>query len=171
MDILEMGFGTGLNAFMTFLEAEKLPVKVNYTGFEGFPVATEEVEKLNYSTQLDAGDTVAVFNAMHEVSWNENHQLSPNFQFKKERQLFENLTEKEKFDLVYFDAFGARVQPTLWTEEMFLRIYTALRKEGVVVTYAANGNARRAMQSVGFLVERLPGPPGKRHMLRATKKG
>lgn len=165
-----MGFGTGLNAFITFLEAEKLAVKVNYTGFEGFPVAPEEVEKLNYVSRLDANDMAAVFKAMHEVSWNENHQLSANFQFKKERQLFENLSEREKFDLVYFDAFGADVQPALWTEEIFLRVFTALRNNGTLVTYAAKGSAKRAMQSVGFVVERLPGPPGKRHMLRATKK-
>lgn len=171
MDLLELGFGTGLNAFITFLEAEKLSVKVNYTGLEGFPVASQEVEKLNYVSRLEAHGKAAVFKAMHKVFWNEIHQLNPNFQFQKERELFENLSKKEKFDLVYFDVFGARVQPELWTEEIFSRVYTALRKDGVLVTYAAKGSARRAMQAVGFVVERLPGPPGKRHMLRAKKKG
>ena len=88
----------------------------------------------------------------------------------KEKKRFSSINAKEAFDIIYFDAFGARVQPELWTEDIFRIMYKALKINGVLVTYSAKGSARRAMQSVGFAVERLQGPPGKRHMLRAIKR-
>jgi tRNA U34 5-methylaminomethyl-2-thiouridine-forming methyltransferase MnmC len=87
----------------------------------------------------------------------------------KRQQLFEDIDDENRFDLIYFDAFGARVQPELWNELIFKKMYDSLRINGVLVTYSAKGSVRRAMQSVGFKVERLEGPPGKREMLRAIK--
>ncbi|CAL2102183.1 SAM-dependent methyltransferase [Tenacibaculum sp. 190130A14a] len=164
--ILEIGFGTGLNCFITFLEAKK---PIEYVGVEAYPVAQDEVEKLNYVAELDAKEHQGVFDKIHKVSWEERHQITTDFQLTKREQFFKDIDDKEMFDLIYFDAFGARVQPELWTEEIFKKMYEALVPNGILVTYAAKGSVRRAMQAVGFSVERLPGPPGKREMLRATK--
>ena len=106
---------------------------------------------------------------MHTLSWEEKHAVTPKFSLTKRQQFFKEIEDKEAFDLIYFDAFGAEHQPDLWTEEIFKLMFKALRENGILVTYSAKGSVRRAMQSVGFLVERLPGPPGKREMLRAKK--
>jgi tRNA U34 5-methylaminomethyl-2-thiouridine-forming methyltransferase MnmC len=169
ISILEIGFGTGLNAFITFLEAHKKSLKVDYVGVEAYPVALEEVQQLNYISELDAQPFSSQFNLMHQTPWEETTQISNHFSLQKRQQFFHEITDEDQFDLVYFDAFGARVQPDLWTEEIFALMYKALKKEGILVTYAAKGSVRRAMQAVGFEVERLPGPPGKREMLRARK--
>ena len=164
--ILEIGFGTGLNCFITLLESKK---NIHYTGVEAYPVDSEEIQKLNYISELKAEKQATIFNKMHEISWGKEHQISKTFSLKKEQKFFEEIENINCFDLIYFDAFGARVQPDLWTEDMFKKMFKALKNEGILVTYAAKGSTRRAMESVGFSVERLPGPPGKREMLRATK--
>lgn len=167
--ILEMGFGTGLNALLTIFEAQELKVKIEYTGIEAYPVSKEEVAAMDYASQLSQTNALLYYNNMHSLSWEEPHSITPDFRLTKTQDRFENITDSDLYDLVYFDAFGARVQPELWDEVIFGKMYTALRENGVLVTYAAKGSVRRAMQAVGFVVERLPGPPGKREMLRATK--
>ena len=167
--ILEIGFGTGLNAFITFLEAKKLHKKVNYVGVEAYPVSAEEIQELNYVSELKALEFQSIFDEMHQASWEKEHSVSEDFQLLKRKQFFQDIQDIAAFDLIYFDAFGAQNQPELWTEEIFLKMYKAIKKQGVLVTYSAKGSVRRAMQAVGFRVERLPGPPGKREMLRATK--
>ena len=169
LSILEIGFGTGLNAFITWLEAVKLKLNVQYNGVEGYPVSMDEIAQLNYVTVLKAENDQSVFYKLHEVNWDSEHQITPEFSLIKRALFFSKIEDKNAHDIIYFDAFGARVQPELWTEAIFLKMYTALKKGGVLVTYAAKGSVRRAMQAVGFIVERLPGPPGKREMLRATK--
>lgn len=169
ISVLEMGFGTGLNAFITFLEANKNQQKIKYTGIEAYPVKEDEVSKLNYISELKAEDFKSIFQKIHQVNWEEKHQISTNFELLKRKQFFKDFEDELQYDLIYFDAFGARVQPELWTEQMFDKMFKALRDQGVLVTYSAKGSVRRAMQAVGFTVERLPGPPGKREMLRATK--
>lgn len=168
--ILEIGFGTGLNAFITFLEAAKSQQKINYTGVEAYPVLANEIVKLNYVNALKALENKVVFDKMHAISWDDKHILSSNFSLTKRKQFFEKIDDENQYNLIYFDAFGAEHQPTLWTEIIFQKMYNALKVNGVLVTYSAKGSVRRAMQTVGFWVERLPGPPGKREMLRATKK-
>lgn len=148
------------------LEANK---SIDYVGVEAYPVAKDEVEKLNYIVELEAEHKQNLFDKIHEVYWEEKHEITPNFSLTKRKQFFSEITDKNCFDLIYFDAFGARVQPDLWTEDIFKIMFDALKIDGVLVTYSAKGSVRRAMQSVGFEVERLPGPPGKREMLRATK--
>ena len=169
LSILEIGFGTGLNAFITFLEADKKNIKIDYVGVEAYPVAADEVEKLNYVAELKAENNQLVFNEMHTTSWDEKQTISDNFNLTKRKQFFADINDENTFDLIYFDAFGATNQPELWTEEIFQKMFTALKVGGVLTTYAAKGSVRRAMQSVGFTVERLAGPPGKREMLRAIK--
>lgn len=169
ISILEIGFGTALNAFITFLEAPKLNLKVHYVGVEKYPVSNEEVKTLNYVTELKAQKFSGIFKDIHEIPWQKEISISQTFQLYKLKQDFQTLDFENTFDLIYFDAFGARVQPELWTESIFNSMYMALKSKGVLTTYAAKGSVRRAMQQVGFTVERLPGPPGKREMLRATK--
>ena len=167
ISILEIGFGTGLNSLLTFLEAEKVQKKVYYTGIEAFPLTISEIEKLNYPSLLNSSE--ALFLKFHSANWEEKNIISENFALTKQKKFFSEITDKSSFDLIYFDAFGIRVQPELWTEEIFAIMHNALRPNGILVTYAANGNARRALQAVGFKVERLPGPPGKKEMLRGMK--
>lgn len=170
ISIFEIGFGTGLNAFITLLEAEKLTKQINYFGVEGYPILSDEISQLNYPKQLKAEKNESLFKMLHEVSWEEKHEITKHFYLTKQHKYFSEIKEKDIYNLIYFDAFGARVQPELWTETIFKKMYEALQKNGVLVTYAAKGSVRRAMQAVGFKVEKLPGPPGKREMLRATKR-
>jgi len=165
--ILEIGFGTGLNAFLTLLNAEKQEIKTEYTGIDAYPVVASEIRRLNYSKLLLASSEV--FEKLHQTPWGSPEIISEYFTLTKRKQLFSDINDKEKYHLIYFDAFGARVQPELWTESIFKAMFGALKFNGVLVTYSAKGSVRRAMQAVGFTVERLPGPPGKRHMLRAVK--
>ena len=169
LHILEIGFGTGLNALITLVEARKRQLRIDYAGVEAFPVAMEEVNLLDYCKQLGFEAEEEAFQKMHKTPWEETISITPDFSLLKQQKDFKKIEEENLFNLIYFDAFGARVQPELWTEEIFLKMYMALKQNGVLVTYAAKGSVRRAMQAVGFTVERLPGPPGKREMLRAVK--
>ena len=170
ISILEIGFGTGLNAFLTSLEAERLNLRINYTGVEAYPVSAEEVMQLNYPEASQAAEKESTFKKMHSIPWEERADISKHFSLKKQQKKFEEIEDTGIYDLIYFDAFGARVQPELWTEEIFSIMFRALKENGVLVTYAAKGSVRRAMLATGFQVEKLPGPPGKREMLRAVKK-
>lgn len=169
ISILEIGFGTGLNAFITFLEGERRKMSINYNGVEAYPVIQEEVVALNYIAQLDSQMYAQEFKDFHATDWEVPQQISKNFSLTKRKQLFNDITDDNVHDLIYYDAFGSRVQPELWGEEIFSIMFKALKSGGVLVTYAAKGSARRAMEAVGFTVERLAGPPGKREMLRARK--
>ena len=169
ISILEIGFGTGLNAFITLLEAPKLNIRINYVGVEAYPVSEEEIEAMNYVNELEALDKKYFFDLMHANPWGDKIDITQNFAFTKRKQFFETIEDVEQFDLIYFDAFGYRVQPELWSTAIFKKMYTALSKNGVLVTYAARGVVKRSMIEVGFKVEKLAGPPGKREMFRATK--
>ena len=167
--ILEIGFGTGLNAFITLLEAKKLNSNIDYFGVEGYPVLIGEINQLNYPKQLNAEGDASLFKKLHKVSWEELHKITPCFSLTKQNRFFSEIKEEDCYNIIYFDAFGARVQPELWTENIFQNMYNALNGDGILVTYSAKGSVRRAMETVGFKVQRLPGPHGKREMLRATK--
>ena len=169
ISILEIGFGTGLNAFITLLESEKKVTAIRYTGVEAYPVSMDEIKQLNYPTALNVVDKNDLFMLLHRSPWEFAQQVTAHFSITKQQKFFCEINACNKHDLIYFDAFGARVQPELWTEAIFQKMYEALKPNGVLVTYSAKGSARRAMQAVGFMVEKLPGPPGKREMLRAIK--
>ena len=168
--VLEIGFGTALNCFITYLESIKRNLTIDYVGVEAYPVTKEEVTLLNFVKELNAENQQAIFSKLHQSIWEEKVPINDNFTLTKLQKDFKEITDKDKYNLIYFDAFGARVQPELWTENIFRLMYDALQKNGILVTYSAKGSVRRAMQAVGFTVERLEGPKGKREMLRAVKK-
>lgn len=165
--ILEIGFGTGLNAFITLLESEGKEIR--YTGVEAYPVSDAEAAAMNYPKALDAEDRSALFQNMHKGPWEEFFDVAPGFRLCKRQQFFSEIGDTSAFDLIYFDAFGYRVQPELWSADIFRRMHDALKPGGVLVTYAARTVIRRNMEAAGFRVEKLAGPPGKREMMRAFK--
>lgn len=169
VSILEIGFGTGLNAFITYLEAKDLGQKIEYTGIEAYPVSEEDASKMNYVSELNAEKDKAIFLKMHQSEWNEKVFLAPNFLLEKQNIKFQEIADENKYDLIYFDAFGYRVQPELWNLEIFQIMFKALKREGILVTYACRSSIKKAMVEAGFAVEKLAGPPGKREMLRARK--
>lgn len=169
ISILEMGLGTGLNCMISYLESKKRNLSLDYLALEGYPLDIEMILELNHLQQLQAEKESNVYHKMLTVDWNSKHQITDHFSLTKEQVLFEDFQKRSFADLIYFDAFGARVQPELWTEAIFKKMYEALNENGVIVTYSAKGSVRRAMQTVGLEVERLPGPPGKREMLRGRK--
>ncbi|WP_299320505.1 tRNA (5-methylaminomethyl-2-thiouridine)(34)-methyltransferase MnmD [uncultured Maribacter sp.] len=170
IQILEIGFGTGLNAFITLIEFEKRNLQIKYTGVEAYPVSNEELEQLNYLEELKSLSRKDDFDLMHSAPLGQEIEIAKNFSLNKQQKFFKEIDALNTYDLIYFDAFGARVQPELWTVEIFQIMFNAMKSGGYLVTYAAKGSVRRAMLEVGFLVERLPGPPGKREMLRARKQ-
>lgn len=167
--ILEIGFGTGLNAFITFLESVKSGQKIKYVGVEAYPVAPEHSILLNYAAQLDADKYLDVFNMMHSAPWEIEIALSDTFTFTKRKQFFEDIEDADAYNLIYFDAFGYPSQPHLWSETIFAKMYTALKSKGILVTYACRSVIKNNMKAAGFITTKLPGPPGKREMLRAVK--
>lgn len=169
ISILEIGFGTGLNTLVTYLKHHELNQKIHYEAVEAYPLLWEEAQQMNYCEQFDSENLHLFFKQIHLSNWNTELIISENFTLKKRHHLFEDIADFERFDLIYFDAFGARVQPELWGESIFKKMYDALKNKGVLVTYSAKGSAQRAMKACGFKVEKLQGPPGKREMLRATK--
>jgi len=170
INILEMGFGSGLNAWLCALEAEGNQIKINYNGVEAYPVAQEFIESINYPDWGRSEIEKQLFYKIHSAAWEKLVQLSPQFWLKKVKIRFEEFAPEQKFDLIYFDAFGPDIQPELWKEEVFGKMFSALKPGGVLVTYSVKGIVRRAMKSAGFVVEKIPGPPGKREMSRAVKK-
>jgi tRNA U34 5-methylaminomethyl-2-thiouridine-forming methyltransferase MnmC len=169
VSILEIGFGTGLNAFITYLESTGLGQNIDYVGVEGYPVSAEELKAMNYVAELQALDSKSIFEKMHNSDWEIETNLSDTFSLTKRKQFFEEIDDIDAFDLIYFDAFGYRVQPELWSTVVFKKMYDALKIDGILVTYAARGVVKRSMIEVGFTVEKLAGPPGKREMFRARK--
>jgi tRNA U34 5-methylaminomethyl-2-thiouridine-forming methyltransferase MnmC len=170
VSILEMGFGTGLNTLITYWEAQKKGLTIDYTGVEAYPVSPEELSQLNYVSELENGELELIFDRIHSVAWDKKIIVSPFFTLRKQQKKFFDVDDENVFNLIYFDAFGPRVQPELWTVPLFEKMYAALKTKGFLVTYSAKGSVRRNLQEVGFTVERLQGPPGKREMLRAQKK-
>ena len=169
ISILEIGFGTGLNAFLTLIEAKKQNLQITYTGVEAFPVLNEEIEALNY-VELISKKHKKEFQKIHAYSWDEIVEITENFNLKKEKKFFKEISNISEFDIIYFDAFGPRTQPELWTQDIFELLFKASKSNAVLTTYSSMGSAKRAMKTVGFEVERLEGPPNKRHMLRAVKR-
>lgn len=167
LSILGIGFGTGLNAFMTFLESKKNDININYIGVEAYPLSLETISEFNFSTILkeDQED----FQKIHALAWDEPHELSPSFSLTKVKMMIEDIDFKNQFDLIYFDAFGPGSQPELWEEPILQKMFDALKTDGVLTTYCAKGSVKRGLKKVGFTIESLPGPPGKREMTRAVK--
>jgi tRNA U34 5-methylaminomethyl-2-thiouridine-forming methyltransferase MnmC len=169
ISILGIGMGTGLNVFMTYLEAQKRALSIDYTAVEAFPITMEEAKQLNYAEQLKRAETAEIFLKIHESNWEAPFSLDEDFRLTKVQKKFEDLNFQNQFDIIYFDAFAPSYQPELWTIELLQIMYNALKANGVLVTYCAQGQFKRNLKAIGFAVEPIPGPPGKREMTRANK--
>ena len=177
--ILEIGFGTGLNAWLTLEEAERSRRNILYTGLELYPLEWQTIEQLGYisndeqlTTTVRQQPAIELFKQLHTSPWEKDVQLTPHFTLRKiETDVNKWRVENSPFNLVYFDAFAPEKQPEMWSQELFNRLYVLLDKDGILTTYCAKGVVRRMLQTAGFTVERLPGPPGgKREILRARKQ-
>ena len=163
-----MGYGTGLLSYVNFLDHLKTQIKIDYTSIEAYPLSLKELGRLNYNRFFEEKKSFS-FTEFSELTWEVAHQLSPIFTLQKQKSFFEEYKSKNLFDIIYYDAFGAHAQPDLWEIEWMEKCFDLLNYGGVWVSFCAKGSVRRALQEVGFKVERLPGPPGKREMLRAVK--
>ena len=163
--IFEMGLGTGLNAWLTWQFAQTHARNIDYTAVELFPLEATIYKELNYVDDSKKHQ----FELLHSCSWNEPHQLDHHFHFEKKQLDIRQLEIENKFHLIYYDAFAPSAQPELWTQTLFEKLYSSLQANGILVTYCSKSDVRRAMLAAGFLVEKLPGPPRKREMLRAKK--
>lgn len=159
--IFEMGFGTGLNALLTLTEAEKLQCRTSYTAVELYPLEKEITDQLNYPDPANA------LQQLHACEWNKEIHITPFFSFKKIYTSLQEYPSHQLFDIIYYDAFAPNAQPELWTKEIFEKLYAMLLPGGLLVTYCSKGDVQRAMKAAGFTIEKLPGPPGKREMVRA----
>jgi tRNA U34 5-methylaminomethyl-2-thiouridine-forming methyltransferase MnmC len=162
--IFEMGFGTGLNALLTYKEAQDNKLQIIYHAVELFPVSLNIIEKIEIDSNFND-----VFLKMHMAEWNKEVPVSEFFTLKKIGLNLNEWKPETIYNVVYFDAFSPETQPELWTAEVFDKIYNMLSPGGILTTYCAKGIVRRNMIASGFTVERLPGPPGKREMLRAVR--
>jgi len=169
ISILEMGFGTGLNAWLALLEAESLGLKINYTTVEAHPLPLDFALQLNYPDQLPSPNGKVFFEQIHAAPWGEWVAMAPHFSLKKMEGKLEELDLPPGFDLIFYDAFGPETQPALWDETMMQRMAAVLNTNGVLVTFCAKGAFRRALKAAGLVVEVLKGPVGKREMTRAGR--
>lgn len=178
--ILEIGLGTGLNSFITLMEAEKNQIPVQYVGIEKYPVSTEEFELINYFENVfklypeleDRKEEFSIYyQQLFDSTWENWHQISPCFKIKKVKEDFFNLKNinENEFNLIYFDAFGSRVQPELWEEELLEIVDSLTQKSAIFTTYAAKGTVKRGLKKLGYIVQKRPGPPGKREMMVGLK--
>lgn len=164
--IFEMGFGTGLNAMLTLLEARKSQRLLHYTALEYYPVTAEEISAINYGNLLSAPSELK---ALHDAAWDMDVQIDPYFILhKQQRSLLEPL-DLSGIHCIYYDAFAPDHQPELWTTTVFEKLFAVMEPGGILVTYCSKSNVRRSMTAAGFTVEKIPGPRGKREMVRAWK--
>lgn len=169
--ILEVGMGTGLNVLLTYKFAIENNIKIFYHAIEAYPVSSQLWNELNYVLQIGDESLVRVFNDIHTTNWGEEIKLNDDFVLlKKEERIQESVFGENRFELVYFDAFNPDLEPDLWTAEVFRNIYKSMRSNSVLSTYSTKGIVKRALKSCGFLIEKKPGPPGKREILNAVKK-
>ena len=165
INLLEVGFGTGLNCWLTIQHLAKIKNchKLNYFGVDPKPIDIKMIEKLNHQGQNE------IYSLIHESDWNKTIKITTNISLVKTSKNIQNFNHSNHFQIIYFDAFGPRVEEKLWNKDVLKLMYNFLDKNGIMVTYCAKGQVRRDLLEIGFKVERLPGPPGKREMLRAIK--
>ena len=166
ISVFEMGFGTGLNAFLTAIKAIETNQPVYYAAVEAFPLNAEEARMLNYAGTFGYP---SLFESLHQSPWNEDIELHERFTVQKHQTALSAFHTSRQFDVIYYDAFAPSAQPELWTVDVFTKLHGLLKPGGCLVTYCSKSDVRRAMQGAGFTVKKLPGPLGKREMLRAEK--
>jgi tRNA U34 5-methylaminomethyl-2-thiouridine-forming methyltransferase MnmC len=169
LTILEIGLGTGLNAMLTYIETQRSDINIHYTAIEAYPVSADLIDQLNYVELLNSQNIQPVYTTIHACEWDMPVALSNQFTLLKIKNTLQEAVLESSYHLIYFDAFGPGVQPEMWTEEIFAKLYAVVEPGGCLVTYCAKGEVKRTLKRVGFTVESLPGPPGKREMVRAIK--
>lgn len=169
INVLEVGLGTGLNALLTLEETEKNKQSIQYTALELYPLSKEEYSALNYCEEMKRSDLKDIFLSIHESEWEKSISVTQYFSMNKINQSLLKYASAPQFHLIYFDAFAPAAQPELWTVEVFRKLYDFLQPGGILVTYCCKGDVKRAMIAAGFKIEKLPGPPGKREMIRTIK--
>ena len=168
--VLEVGFGTGLNAILTIPVAVAQQALIRYDTLEKYPLSEEVVKQLHFEQFILNPELLDNFYQLHASRWNEPIDILPNFTLQKLHETLENYAAPGNYyDVIYFDAFAPEKQPELWTDAMFEKLYAATRPGGVLVTYCAKGSFKRSLKAAGYQVEALPGPPGKREMTRGLK--
>ena len=166
--VFEMGFGTGLNAFLTAKAAKEANIHVCYHTIEAYPLSSAEMKEVNYFSFLDQEDN-RLFNLIHNAPWEEENSITTNFKLKKMHCFLEDYKPEGRTDLIYYDAFGARAQPEIWEDDCFPKLTEYMNPGAVFVTYAAIGRVRRTLLRLGLATDLVPGPPGKREMIRGLK--
>jgi tRNA U34 5-methylaminomethyl-2-thiouridine-forming methyltransferase MnmC len=169
INVLEIGFGTGLNSLLAFLYAEKNAINIKYIGIEKFPIPLSLAQTLNYTERLGANEYDQIFNQIHQAASNETIELSSKFSFQKKIMDVSDFESSEKFDIVFFDAFSPDKNPDLWTYKALQKMYQHLKTPGILSTYCAKGSVKRALKEIGFRLEHPPGPKGKREITTAFK--
>jgi len=170
INILEIGFGTGLNAYLSLLESINKEYNIFYTAIEKYPLSLDLIKQLNYPQQLKTTlKQMQLFTQLHKVGWGAYQKTTKNFKIKKINVSLANFKATEQFNLIYFDAFSPQVQPEMWSNKVFKKMYSCLVNDGILLTYCAKGSVKRTLKEVGFTIENIPGPPGKREITRAFK--
>jgi tRNA U34 5-methylaminomethyl-2-thiouridine-forming methyltransferase MnmC len=166
VDIFEVGFGTGLNALLAAQFAIENEVKISFTTIEPFPLDMEIIDQLNYASSIGQDNLKTVFDELHTSKWGEQVEINPYFTIHKIKTRLEDFQLNERFDVLFFDAFAPSKQAELWTADLMQKCFNLLKDGGVFTTYSAKGQLKRDLKAVGFEVETLPGPPGKKEMVR-----
>ncbi|MEP2023946.1 MAG: tRNA (5-methylaminomethyl-2-thiouridine)(34)-methyltransferase MnmD [Reichenbachiella sp.] len=170
ISILEIGFGTGLNVWLTALAVENKDLGINFSTIEKFPLKAELVEQLNYKNKKESEGSKKLFAKIHEVEWEEQQEISQTFSLTKfQTDIVEFNPQPESYNLIYFDAFAPSKQPEMWSQDVLRKMHELLKPNGIFVTYCAQGQFKRDLKAVGFATEELDGPPGKKEMTRGTK--
>ena len=167
LNILEIGFGTGLNTLLTSQKAIQKEITVDYQTIELYPVIEDNYSKLNFTDLIGIEQNELL--KLHTTQWEKKCKINEFFSLTKFKTDLENYTSESKFDIIYFDAFSPEKQPELWTNTIFMKMHNYLKEDGFLVTYCAKGIVKRTMKSVGFKIIVLDGPPGKRQMTKANK--
>lgn len=166
--IFEVGFGTGLNAILTYIEGFNKKINIEYHTIELFPIDIETINQLNYF-KFFSNDQKSIYKKLHDCKWSRKIKISENFTFRKVKYDFNKYIFTEMYDLIYFDAFAPEKQPNMWSGENFAKLFDILNNNGILVTYSSKGIVKNNLRNAGFKVTRLEGPKGKRHILRAQK--
>ena len=166
--VLEIGFGTGLNTFLTLIKAIELDIKIEYVTLELYPLSNDIISNINYASFVNE-KYIYLFKELHFSEWEKEVAIDKNFILTKKKIDLKDFISTSLFDVVYFDAFAPEKQPEMWNEDIYKKIYDSLAHDGIMTTYCAKGVVRRGFRDTGLTMERIPGPPGKREMIRGNK--
>ena len=166
--IFEVGFGTGLNALLTLEYALKQGCQIHYTSVEAFPIDHTTARSLNYPDALSMTDAREYFERLHAAPWDVEAVIAPGFTLLKKKTSLQEITLMPEYDVIYFDAFAPSKQPEMWELSVLEKVRNAIKPGGVFVTYCAKGQLKRDLKTLGLVVETLPGPPGKKEMVRGV---